>query len=246
MAESKKINNIRVKEITIKKPVMENVLSKLGLSLEDDLRTLKKAIFRYYNLTEDSSRKTIKGKKIKDLIIKQSYDIGINSKESNQFLKLFDMSEDDCNDVLQKKIVNGILDKSEKESNYFDDTEIFESDSEIDYDNPNPRTEGEKKYAYQRRAERDLKNRKAAIKIHGLRCSACSFDFEKIYGSRGKGYIEVHHKEQLSSFDEAKPVDPTTDLITVCSNCHRMIHRDRNNPLTIEELKEILNKKFLF
>ena len=41
MAESKKINNIRVKEITIKKPVMENVLSKLGLSLEDDLRTLK-------------------------------------------------------------------------------------------------------------------------------------------------------------------------------------------------------------
>ena len=74
-----------------------------------------------------------------------------------------------------------------------------ESDSEIDYDNPNPRTEGEKKYAYQRRAERDLKNRKAAIKIHGLRCSACSFDFEKIYGSRGKGYIEVHHKEQLSS-----------------------------------------------
>ena len=35
------------------------------------------------------------------------------------------MSEDDCNDVLQKKIVNGILDKSEKESNYFDDTQIF-------------------------------------------------------------------------------------------------------------------------
>jgi predicted HNH restriction endonuclease len=29
----------------------------------------------------------------------------------------------------------------------------------------------------------------------------------------------------------------------VCSNCHRMIHRSRNNVLSINDLKKILNKK---
>lgn len=35
-------------------------------------------------------------------------------------------------------------------------------------------------------------------------------------------------------------VNPKTDLIPVCPNCHAMIHR-QNPPLSIQELKDILN-----
>lgn len=32
-------------------------------------------------------------------------------------------------------------------------------------------------------------------------------------------------------------VDPETDLVPLCSNCHKMIHRKKAKPLTLEELK---------
>lgn len=102
--------------------------------------------------------------------------------------------------------------------------------------------EGEKKLYYTSKYERSPQNRCAAIKIHGLKCNACGFDFEKVYGEVGKGYIEVHHKKPLSSLDEAVVIDVKEDLITVCANCHRMIHRRRNKVLSIEDLKEILKK----
>ena len=69
----------------------------------------------------------------------------------------------------------------------------------------------------------------------------CGFNFEKIYGERGKDFIEVHHKNPISSFGgEEQNVNPTTDLATVCSNCHRMIHRKVEHILTIEEMKAIV------
>jgi len=35
-------------------------------------------------------------------------------------------------------------------------------------------------------------------------------------------------------------VDPATEMAVVCSNCHRMIHRVQDDPLTIEQLREIV------
>jgi 5-methylcytosine-specific restriction protein A len=35
-------------------------------------------------------------------------------------------------------------------------------------------------------------------------------------------------------------VDPEKDLVTICANCHAMVHR-RNPPLTIDELKRLLD-----
>ncbi|WLC60221.1 HNH endonuclease (plasmid) [Leuconostoc carnosum] len=34
--------------------------------------------------------------------------------------------------------------------------------------------------------------------------------------------------------------DPINDLVPLCSNCHRMIHRDKYNVLTVEHLKKKL------
>ncbi|HLG77135.1 MAG TPA: hypothetical protein VKX46_12025 [Ktedonobacteraceae bacterium] len=42
-------------------------------------------------------------------------------------------------------------------------------------------------------------------------------------------------------FDRARAfVDPATDMAVVCANCHRMIHRDPDRPLSIEELRQII------
>ena len=33
-------------------------------------------------------------------------------------------------------------------------------------------------------------------------------------------------------------VNPETDLVCLCANCHRMMHRSREHVMTVEELRE--------
>ncbi|MGE7935135.1 HNH endonuclease [Viridibacillus arvi] len=61
--------------------------------------------------------------------------------------------------------------------------------------------------------------------------------FMKCYGEQGKDYIEVHHVKPLSTLEKEVVIDPEKDLVTVCVNCHRMIHRRKDDILTIEELR---------
>lgn len=116
-------------------------------------------------------------------------------------------------------------------------------DEDIDYTKEQTLLkEGKIQNYYGKRYERVPENRKRAIEIHGLTCSICGFDFEKTYGLRGQGFIEIHHINSLSSFEDEQNVDPATDLFPVCSNCHRMIHRIRENVLSIDDMKKILQK----
>jgi len=62
--------------------------------------------------------------------------------------------------------------------------------------------EGEPKQRYINYYERNPRLRKAAKRIHGLRCKVCDFDFKEFYGERGVEYIEVHHLRPVSSRDE--------------------------------------------
>ena len=100
--------------------------------------------------------------------------------------------------------------------------------------------EGNQKQYYVTKYERNPENRKEAIRIHGCKCQVCGFDFEKTYGDLGKGYIEVHHTKQLYSLDEEMVVNPETDLVCVCANCHRMLHRKKNEIVTVEKLSKYL------
>ncbi|WP_394173988.1 HNH endonuclease [Guptibacillus hwajinpoensis] len=102
--------------------------------------------------------------------------------------------------------------------------------------------EGAVSYYYGKRYERNPLNRQRAIEIHGLTCAACDFNFEKKYGEHGKDFIEVHHIKPLSTLSEEVEINPAEDLVPVCSNCHRMIHRQRDNVLSIDELRNILMK----
>ena len=100
--------------------------------------------------------------------------------------------------------------------------------------------EGKQIMVYTTKYERDPRLRREAILIHGCKCEVCGFDFEEKYGEIGIDYIEVHHKKPLSEVGEEIEVDPKTDLACLCSNCHRMIHRNREKVLTIEELKSAI------
>ncbi|WP_413299733.1 EVE domain-containing protein [Bacillus sp. 1P10SD] len=102
--------------------------------------------------------------------------------------------------------------------------------------------DGEMKSYYGNRYERKAKNRLRAIEIHGTTCTVCGFNFEEVYGEHGKDFIEIHHKHPLSTLEVAIEIDPRTDLVPVCSNCHRMLHRDREHVLSIEELKFLVKR----
>lgn len=95
---------------------------------------------------------------------------------------------------------------------------------------------------YTSKYERSAANRAAAIKLNGAKCMACGFDFEDVYGELGRNFIEVHHIKPLYSLDDEVVIDPATDLVCLCSNCHRMIHRKRDGILSLEELIKIIKK----
>lgn len=91
------------------------------------------------------------------------------------------------------------------------------------------------------RRERDPKLRKKKIdkaRASGLpiACEACGFDFERRYGDRGRGYIEVHHRRPLHA--SGTVTTRLSDLALICSNCHRMIHR--RAWISVEDLVALL------
>ena len=95
-------------------------------------------------------------------------------------------------------------------------------------------------HRYRERNTKLVKRKKERVlKEQGtLSCEVCGFDFVKVYGDRGNGFIECHHTKPVS---ELKVGERTkiSDLSLVCSNCHRMIHTKRPW-LSVEELKDVI------
>lgn len=103
-------------------------------------------------------------------------------------------------------------------------------------------TEGGRHLMISTRVERSSRNRIEAIRLHGYKCQVCGFDFAETYGEHGRNYIEVHHINPLAEQNGEHTVNPETDLVCLCANCHRMAHRNRNSVLSIDELKELVSK----
>ncbi len=85
-----------------------------------------------------------------------------------------------------------------------------------------------------------VKRKKLAYQAEtgGLACQVCEFDFSK-YRGLGAGFCEVHHLKLLSA-ERAEVLTNLSDLAVVCSNCHRMIHRN-GECRTLSEVKAALN-----
>ncbi|WP_425641267.1 HNH endonuclease [Marinomonas gallaica] len=117
----------------------------------------------------------------------------------------------------------------------YDALDIIDSD-----DDESSFAEGKEKYRLHRSRERDSsitkKAKVARLKDTGtLSCDIC--DFYNKYGMLGLGVIEVHHKVPVSELD-GDTKTKISDLALVCSNCHRMLHREKST-MHISELKKI-------
>lgn len=101
--------------------------------------------------------------------------------------------------------------------------------------------EGNKQYTYTTVYERNPKLRKLALQFHGYACKACGRTFGQYYGDQFSSLIHVHHIKPISQRGFAA-VDPKTDLVPVCPNCHWIIHSIKDKILTVEQVKELIRK----
>lgn len=104
--------------------------------------------------------------------------------------------------------------------------------------------EGERTVANRTIVRRSSLLKRAALKHYAdkdgsIACAGCGFRSEKAYGSDVVGLIEIHHTKPLflgrklrSSIKEA-----LEDVVPLCPNCHRVVHRDPSKCMSITELK---------
>lgn len=96
--------------------------------------------------------------------------------------------------------------------------------------------EGAKKSIVVNAYERNPKAREECVQHYGTDCAVCGFNFGKVFGELGQGFIHVHHLKPISTIGESYDVNPIQDLRPVCPNCHAMLHRKKDTVLSIEEL----------
>ncbi|WP_066350461.1 HNH endonuclease [Aliarcobacter skirrowii] len=102
--------------------------------------------------------------------------------------------------------------------------------------------------------KRSKKLREEAIRYYTvddkIKCRVCCFNFEDFYGEYGRGFIEIHHQKPIFQFNgddtEQTITEALRNVIPVCSNCHRMIHRRRENPLSLEEIRSYVRNDLDF
>lgn len=123
---------------------------------------------------------------------------------------------------------------------------VLDSDLVSAEEVPETLKEGAKKTIVVNSYERSSSARNACIAKYGTSCVVCKFSFDKIYGSRGKGFIHVHHLVAIADIGEEYEIDPIEHLRPVCPNCHAMLHSKGN--ISIETLqgemsfRAVLNK----
>lgn len=81
-------------------------------------------------------------------------------------------------------------------------------------------------------------------------CAGCNFNFDDFYGERAAGYIEIHHLKPIHTY-EAKDMEKgihnaLENLSPLCSNCHRMVHRDSKALLGLPELRDLVIENGVF
>jgi predicted HNH restriction endonuclease len=134
---------------------------------------------------------------------------------------------EDLDLVTTDKEANEIPDRLPTEVLSFEETQLLK--------------EGKVTQVYVDRYERNQKARIKCIQHFGDKCYVCGFDFGKVYGDIAKGFIHVHHIRQLSEIKNEYKVDPLTDLVPVCANCHSVIHLTKP-AMTIQEIKKRVRK----
>ncbi len=100
-------------------------------------------------------------------------------------------------------------------------------------------TEGERKHTEFERLHRNPALRQACINKYGYQCQCCGMNFAEMYGEQlGARFIEVHHLQMLSTYDENRPADYVENLVPLCANCHAMIHHIAGSEHPLRDLRQ--------
>jgi 5-methylcytosine-specific restriction enzyme A len=104
-----------------------------------------------------------------------------------------------------------------------------------------PDEEGKKRLSHHVAYERSRRNRAEAIRLHGTACTACGFRFNAFYGAElARDYVEIHHTDSITI--GPRTVNPATELVPLCANCHAMVHRVRGSILSIAALRRAIER----
>lgn len=84
-----------------------------------------------------------------------------------------------------------------------------------------------------------------------ISCDICTFNFSDFYGiDKGGNFIEIHHVKPIFQYEGGQIIqtlqNAVQNLMPVCSNCHRMIHRNWAKPLEIAILMSAVNDNGVF
>ena len=100
--------------------------------------------------------------------------------------------------------------------------------------------------------ERSRKLRNAAIEHYShngiISCDCCGFEFKSFYGDTyGTSCIEIHHMKPIFQY-ASKTIVQTIDealknLLPVCPNCHRVIHKNNITAELIPVFKQQLSSE---
>ncbi len=101
----------------------------------------------------------------------------------------------------------------------------------------------ENRKAVQRHIQRERNSYLVTLAKHrdNFICQICGFDYRKIYGVLGDDFAEAHHIVPLGKNDKQRTTT-VNDLVTVCANCHRMLHRMNGTANDIPRLRKIIKK----
>ena len=114
-------------------------------------------------------------------------------------------------------------------------------DDDVEIPDIYPQIENRKRVVSHLQRERSrLLAAECKIRDH-YRCRVCNMQFDAVYGTIGKNYAEAHHTIPLSQLRSSVRTR-LEDLRTVCSNCHRMLHRMEGKRDDIQRLKERIRR----
>jgi predicted HNH restriction endonuclease len=111
--------------------------------------------------------------------------------------------------------------------------------------------EGELTVSNRAVARRSALLRQAAIRHFqdqdgSIACAGCGFRAEAVYGPNIRGMIEIHHTQPLFLRSgvgwRAAIATALTEVVPLCPNCHRVVHRDRERCMPIPELKGLVEQ----
>jgi predicted HNH restriction endonuclease len=75
-----------------------------------------------------------------------------------------------------------------------------------------------------------------------IQCEGCGFRAEDVYGDEFRGLIEIHHTRPLfmTGFRKIDREAAIEQLVPLCPNCHRVVHRISGICMSVSDLKQLV------